>query len=433
MTPIGSFHGSNRLTCTMSGSCGRTPYCRMISSTNGRGSSRFFTESGSMHGGANTMRSMRHASRARTAASSTPTRRTARRTAGRTPRRCGFASVRSMWQRQIHFVLVGRDALVARVVAHRRGLRVVHHDVVPLAFELQRVVEHALEVDALHLRRPLDVGALQRVVHGLGDREELVAAVDHLPLGVDADIAEQRDVGGEQLGDAAAVRGRVDVQHPGAARAARRARGSVRASRARRRRRSRRGACRAAARVRATDLLRRQRAGEAVNLCDVCPSSTDLAPPCRRVSRQVPRHAARRRGRGRDGGRASRGPASTTSSSCRSPTAARERSTRLLAARGGSRRVGARDRSARRSGRRGVGRVAGGRRDHRDGARERPRARVRPQRSAAREHARHRRADRGRAPRRASSACSSRSAGARRPTAGSPRSRRSAGRCRAWR
>ena len=48
-------------------------------------------------------------------------------------------------------------------------------------------------------------------------REELVAAVDHLPLGLDAEVAEQRDVRREQLGDAAAVRGRVHVQHPRAA------------------------------------------------------------------------------------------------------------------------------------------------------------------------------------------------------------------------
>ena len=125
----------------------------------------------------------------------------------------GFASVRSMWQRQIHFVLVVRDALVARVLEHGGGLRVVHHHVVPLALELQRVVEHALEVGALHLARPLDVGALQRVVDVLGDAEELVAAVDHLPLGLDAEVAQQRDVGREQLGDAAAVRGRVHVEH----------------------------------------------------------------------------------------------------------------------------------------------------------------------------------------------------------------------------
>src|SRR5207249_5508448 len=44
-----------RLTCTTSGSRGRTPYWRLISSTKGRGISRFLTECGSMHGGANTV------------------------------------------------------------------------------------------------------------------------------------------------------------------------------------------------------------------------------------------------------------------------------------------------------------------------------------------------------------------------------------------
>ena len=38
--------------------------------------------------------------------------------------------------------------------------------------------------------------------------------VHHLPVGVDPDAAQQRDVGGEQLGDAAAVRGGVQVEHP---------------------------------------------------------------------------------------------------------------------------------------------------------------------------------------------------------------------------
>ena len=96
----------------------------------------------------------------------------------------------------------------------RRGLGIVDDHEVVVAFEQQRVVEDLLEVGALHRRGPLDVGALQAVVHGLGDGEELVAAVHHLPVGVDADAAEQGDVGRQQLGDAAAVRGRVEVEHP---------------------------------------------------------------------------------------------------------------------------------------------------------------------------------------------------------------------------
>ena len=93
----------------------------------------------------------------------------------------------------------------------------MHHDVVPLALELQRVVEHPFEIDALHLVGPLDVGALQRVVHELRDAKELVATVDHLPLGFDAEIAQQGDVGREQLRHTPAVRGRVHVEDARAA------------------------------------------------------------------------------------------------------------------------------------------------------------------------------------------------------------------------
>ena len=121
-----------------------------------------------------------------------------------------------MWQRHTHFVF-GPFTLDERDEREqRRRLRVVDHDVVELALEEQRVVEHLLEVRALHRRGPLERRALQRVVHLLRDAEELVAAVDDLPLGLDAEIAQQRDVGGEQLGDAAAVGRGVDVEDPGA-------------------------------------------------------------------------------------------------------------------------------------------------------------------------------------------------------------------------
>ena len=51
---------------------------------------------------------------------------------------------------------------------------------------LERVLSNALEVCVLHCGCPLDVGALESVVHRLGDLEELVAAADHLPLGLHA-------------------------------------------------------------------------------------------------------------------------------------------------------------------------------------------------------------------------------------------------------
>ena len=46
----------------------------------------------------------------------------------------------------------------------------------------------------------------------LRDLEELVAALDHGPLRVDAQIAHEGDVGDEELGHAAAVGGAVDLK-----------------------------------------------------------------------------------------------------------------------------------------------------------------------------------------------------------------------------
>ena len=103
MTPTGSFQGSNRLTWTTSGSLARTLYWRTISSTNGRGISRFLTESGSMHGGANTVRS-----RGMPAGTNSGIVHTEASYCSTKPWKnfhtVGFASVRSMWQRQIHLV-----------------------------------------------------------------------------------------------------------------------------------------------------------------------------------------------------------------------------------------------------------------------------------------------------------------------------------------
>ncbi len=95
-------------------------------------------------------------------------------------------------------------------------LRIVDDDVVPLAVHEQCVLQHLLEVHLLHVGVPRHVGTLERVVHRLGDGEELVAAVDDLPLGVDPEALQERHVRGQQLGDAAPVRGGVDVQDPGA-------------------------------------------------------------------------------------------------------------------------------------------------------------------------------------------------------------------------
>src|SRR3954470_6687174 len=103
MTPSGSFQGSYRLTWQSIGRFGSMPYCLQISPTNGPGSSRFLTESGSMHGGAWTTRSI--VSDAGTNSGIVHTDASCCSTYGRkNSHTSGFASVRSMWQRHTHFV-----------------------------------------------------------------------------------------------------------------------------------------------------------------------------------------------------------------------------------------------------------------------------------------------------------------------------------------
>ena len=111
---------------------------------------------------------------------------------------------------------VGEPPGLLQEAQERGRLRVVHHDEVVIALDQQRVVEHPFEIDALHLVGPFDVAALQRVVHRLGDGEELVAPAHHLPFGVDAGVAEERHVRRQQLRDPAAVGSGADMEHPGA-------------------------------------------------------------------------------------------------------------------------------------------------------------------------------------------------------------------------
>ena len=105
ITPIGSFHGSNRLTWHTTGRCGSMPYWRVISVQNGIARSRFFTDSGSMHGGAWTIRSICRL--AGTNSGMVHTDASYCSTNGRkNSHMSGCASVRSMWQRHIHFVFL---------------------------------------------------------------------------------------------------------------------------------------------------------------------------------------------------------------------------------------------------------------------------------------------------------------------------------------
>ena len=166
----------------------------------------FFGDSGSIAGG--TMPTpRRRGRRARTAACARRVASYSRISGSSRASVSGFGVERSMWQRQIQCF-----APVGRVRRSAGRLRVVDDDHVPVA--VQALGVHRV-VGVEHL--PLLVGdrllvALERVVHQLGDVEELLAAEDHVPVGVEADVAHQRHQRVEDLRDAAAERRRADVE-----------------------------------------------------------------------------------------------------------------------------------------------------------------------------------------------------------------------------
>ena len=132
-------------------------------------------------------------------------------------------------------------ALLRGAAAQADRLRVVDDDRVPLALQALGVDRVDLVEDLPLLVAQRLLGALQRVVEELGRVEELLLAEDHVPVGVDADVAHQRHDRVEDLRDAAAESGGADVQDALALRAARPARGSARSAPCRRCGCSRRG------------------------------------------------------------------------------------------------------------------------------------------------------------------------------------------------
>src|SRR5207249_12256684 len=59
--------------------------------------------------------------------------------------------------------------------------------------------------------RQADRLPVQRIVELLGDREERLPAADHVPARVDPDLAQERDEPGQDLGDPAPDRRRIDI------------------------------------------------------------------------------------------------------------------------------------------------------------------------------------------------------------------------------
>ena len=135
----------------------------------------------------------------------------------------GFGVERSMWQRQTQC----RDFSGAFVEQAGR-LRVVDDHDVPALLEVARVHRVVALEDLPLLVRDRLLVALERVVHQLRDVEELLAPEDHVPVRVEADVAHQRHDRVEDLRDAAAERGRVDVQDALALERLRERRGSAR-------------------------------------------------------------------------------------------------------------------------------------------------------------------------------------------------------------
>ena len=82
---------------------------------------------------------------------------------------------------------------------HRGRLRVVDHDDVVVVGQLGGVRVHPLPVGLAHLVVQMRLGALQRVVHRLGDVEEPVGPLDHDPGRLDAEVVHERDLRLEQL------------------------------------------------------------------------------------------------------------------------------------------------------------------------------------------------------------------------------------------
>lgn len=93
-------------------------------------------------------------------------------------------------------------------------LGVVHENEVVLFGELSGVLLGVGDVGRLLLLAQLERRSLEAVVHRLGDPEKALVSPDDPPVRHEAEVGEERHHRAQELGDAAAVRGGVHVQHP---------------------------------------------------------------------------------------------------------------------------------------------------------------------------------------------------------------------------
>src|SRR5215207_9953635 len=173
MTPKGSFQGSKRLTWVTSGRFVSTPIHLSRRLATRSSSSKFLGLSGSMAGGVISTRSTGTAGGAK------------------------LPSVK-----------------IAASESSGQGLRVVYHNEVVLFLEQLRVAGRVSEVGLLFCGRQFAWGSLQAIVDRLCYQEEGLIPCDQLPVGQEAQVAQEGYLGAEDLGDSAAVGGCVDVENP---------------------------------------------------------------------------------------------------------------------------------------------------------------------------------------------------------------------------
>ena len=93
-------------------------------------------------------------------------------------------------------------------------LRVVHNHEIVLQKIADAVFVNDLFVNFLLDAGEIDLSALQRVVHFLGDREKIRRALNHAPLGPKTETVQQQSERRNRLGHTAAVVGRIEIRYP---------------------------------------------------------------------------------------------------------------------------------------------------------------------------------------------------------------------------
>lgn len=87
----------------------------------------------------------------------------------------------------------------------------MNDDEVMIEVHANRILVNALLVNSLLLFREIDLVALERIVHLLGDAEEVGPALQHALSHPDAQAVHQERQRGQKFGNATAIVGGIDV------------------------------------------------------------------------------------------------------------------------------------------------------------------------------------------------------------------------------